>query len=77
MSKPLPFDPIDRASLLWRRHWPDEPEGVYSSMRAVTSIMRAQQILIAKLDGLLRPFGITFSRFEALALLSFSRDGAL
>ena len=46
-------------------------------MAAVTSIMRAQQILIAELDGLLRPYDLTFARYEALVLLSFSRAGAL
>ncbi len=46
-------------------------------MAAVTSIMRVQQILLGELDGLLRPFGLTFARYEALVLLSFSRTGAL
>jgi len=73
----LDFDPIDRAGDLWAEHWPDEDESVYAAMRAVTSIMRAHQILIAELDGLLRPHGITFSRYEALVLLSHSRSGAL
>ena len=36
-------------------------------MAAVTSIMRAQQILLAELDGLLRPYGLTFARYEALS----------
>jgi DNA-binding MarR family transcriptional regulator len=76
-SASLDFDPIDRAGALWQSHFPDEDEGVYASMRAVTSIMRAHQILIAELDSLLRPYGVTFSRYEALVLLSFSRDGAL
>ena len=49
----LDFDPIDRAGNLWAEHWPDEDESVYAAMRAVTSIMRAHQILIAELDGLL------------------------
>jgi DNA-binding MarR family transcriptional regulator len=74
---PLEFDPIDRAGDLWQRHWPDEDADVYAAMRAVTSIMRAQQILIAELDALLRPYGVTFSRYEALVLLSYSREGAL
>lgn len=73
----LAFDPIDRAGALWAKHWPDEPEDVFAAMRAVTSIMRAQQILIAELDALLRPFGITFSRYEALVLLTFSQRGSL
>jgi DNA-binding MarR family transcriptional regulator len=77
MPTPLAFDPIERAGTLWETHWPDEPADVYAAMRAVTSIMRAQQILIAELDGLLRPYGITFSRYEALVLLTFSRNGTL
>jgi len=77
VPSPLPFDPIDRAGDLWAKHWPDQPDDVYASMRAVTSIMRAQQILIAQLDSLLRPHGITFSRYEALVLLTFSQRGSL
>jgi DNA-binding MarR family transcriptional regulator len=77
VPSPLPFDPIERAAQLWREHWPDEPGDVYAAMQAVTSIMRAQQVLIAELDGILRPYGITFSRYEALALLSFAQDGSL
>lgn len=76
-SQPLPFDPIDRAGQLWEQRWPDEEPDVYASMRAVTSIMRAHQILLARLDGLLRPYGITFSRYEALVLLTHSAAGSL
>src|SRR3954470_23277424 len=46
-------------------------------MLAVTSIMRAQAILIAELDALLKPYGLTFARYEALVLLTFSSSGAL
>jgi DNA-binding MarR family transcriptional regulator len=77
MPQPLEFDPIERAGELWAQHWPDEDPAVYASMRAVTSIMRAHQILIAELDAMLRPFGITFSRYEALVLLVHAHDGAL
>jgi DNA-binding MarR family transcriptional regulator len=68
----LPFDPIERAARIWERRF-----GPSSAMAAVTSIMRAQQILIAELDAILRPYGLTFARYEALVLLSFSRAGAL
>src|SRR6266581_3135991 len=68
----LPFDPIERAAAIWERRF-----GESKAMAAVTSIMRAQQILLAELDGLLRPFDLTFARYEALVLLSFSRAGAL
>jgi DNA-binding MarR family transcriptional regulator len=68
----LPFDPIDRAARIWERRF-----GPSSAMAAVTSIMRAQQLLLAELDAILRPHGLTFARYEALVLLSFSREGAL
>src|SRR6476660_9204391 len=64
---PLGFDPIERAGALWEEH---------RAMRAVTSVMRAHQILIAELDAMLRPYGITFSRYEALVLLMFARNGS-
>lgn len=75
--KPLPFDPVERAGQLWEKHWPDDPPEVFSSMRAITSVMRAQQILLGTLDALLRPYNITFSRFEALVLLTHSSEGSL
>lgn len=68
----LPFDPIERAAQLWSRRW-----GASEAMAAVTSIMRAQQVLLAELDAILKPYGLTFARYEALVLLTFSRDGAL
>ena len=46
-------------------------------MAAATSIMRAQQIVLAQVDAMLRPFDLTFARYEALVLLYFSRRGAL
>jgi len=46
-------------------------------MAAATSIMRAQQIVLAAVDGALRPFGLTFARYEGLVLLLFSRRGTL
>jgi DNA-binding MarR family transcriptional regulator len=74
MPKPLdlPFDPIARAAQTWESRFGDS-----KAMAAVTTIMRVQQILLAQLDGLLRPHGLTFARYEALVLLSFSRDGSL
>jgi DNA-binding MarR family transcriptional regulator len=46
-------------------------------MMAVTSIMRVQQILIARLNDVLEPFALTFARYEALMLLHVSRRGSL
>jgi DNA-binding MarR family transcriptional regulator len=46
-------------------------------MAAVTSLIRAQQIYLARIDRVLRPFRLTFARYEVLMILSFSRIGAL
>jgi len=46
-------------------------------MAAATSIMRAQQIVQARVDDVLKQFGLTFARYEALTLLYLSRKGAL
>ncbi|MFJ2956902.1 MarR family winged helix-turn-helix transcriptional regulator [Streptomyces sp. NPDC087270] len=74
MPKPLslPFDPIARADELWTRHWGGVP-----SMSAITSIMRAQQILLGQVDAVVKPYGLTFARYEALVLLTFSKEGEL
>ncbi|HVB93482.1 MAG TPA: MarR family transcriptional regulator [Acidimicrobiales bacterium] len=72
--KSLDFDPIDEARRQWRAHgWDAAAPG----MAAVTSIMRAQQIYLARVDAVLRPFDLTFARYELLMLLSLSRTGAL
>lgn len=68
----LPFDPIERAHENWTGRW-----GASPAMAAVTSIMRAQQILIGQLDAALKPYELTFARYEALVLLTFSSSGAL
>jgi DNA-binding MarR family transcriptional regulator len=68
----LPFDPIERAGELW-----EERFGPAEAMRAATSIMRAQQLLIGRFDAVLKPHALTFARYEALVLLHFSRSGAL
>ena len=68
----LPFDPIDEAARQWALRW----DGV-EQMHAVTSLMRVQQLVLGRLDELLRPHGLTFARYEALVLLTFSRAGAL
>lgn len=72
--KPLPFDPIAEARRQWSAHgWADAAPG----MAAVTSLMRAQQIVLARVDEVLRPFELTFARYEVLMLLLFSRAGSL
>ena len=74
MAGRLPFDPIEEARRQWSAHgWADAADG----MAAVTSVMRAELIFLARVDEFLRPLGLTFARYEALVLLSFSRRGSL
>jgi DNA-binding MarR family transcriptional regulator len=74
MTRPLPFDPIAEARRQWNVHWGAEAA---PSMVAVTSIMRAQQIIMSRLNELLEPLDLTFPRYEALMLLYYSRHGEL
>ncbi|WP_029087959.1 MarR family winged helix-turn-helix transcriptional regulator [Brevibacterium album] len=72
MSAPL--DPIDESRRQWIEHgWGEEADG----MSLVISVMRIHQLFLARVDQVLRPLSLTFSRYEVLALLSFSRRGSL
>ena len=70
----MSLDPIGEAERQWRAHgWTSAASG----MVAVTSLTRVQQLLHQRIDALLRPFDLTFARYEVLMLLDFSRRGAL
>lgn len=71
---PLPVDPIAEARRQWISHgWSDAADG----MAAVTSIMRAHQLMLARVDGALRPLDLSFARYEMLRLLAFTKEGRL
>ncbi len=73
-QQPLPLDPIAEAARHWRGHgWAEAADG----MAAVTSIMRAQAIVLARVEEVLRPLGLTFARYEMLMLLAFSSRGGM
>jgi DNA-binding MarR family transcriptional regulator len=70
----LPFDPIAEAMRHWRSHgWEDAERG----MGMVTSVIRVEQILAGQAEDAVRPFGLTFARYEVLMLLLFSSRGEL
>ena len=72
MSAPL--DPIAEARRQWVEHgWGEVADG----MAAVTSVMRVQQLLQARVDAVLRPLSLTFARYELLMLLHFTHTGSL
>jgi DNA-binding MarR family transcriptional regulator len=67
-------DTIAEARRQWEGHgWAEAAGG----MAAITSIMRAQQILQARVDEVLKPFELTFARYELLMLLHFSSRGSM
>jgi DNA-binding MarR family transcriptional regulator len=72
MRAMLPFDPIDEAARQWEDRW-----GAVPAMHACTSLMRVQQLVLGRLDAILKPHGLTFARYEALVLLVFSSRGSL
>jgi DNA-binding MarR family transcriptional regulator len=67
------FDPITEAHRQWSARWPEHAD----HMTAITSVMRAQQLLLARVEDVLKPYGLTFAAFEALRLLAFTRHGSL
>jgi DNA-binding MarR family transcriptional regulator len=68
-----PFDPLAEAHRQWHARWPGQAD----RMAAVTSVMRVQQLLLARVEDILKPYGITFAAYEALRLLAFTRSGSL
>ena len=74
VSTDVAFDPIAAAHANWLREgWTTAADG----MALVTSVMRVQQLLLGRIEAVLRPFELTFARFEVLMLLHFSSRGAL
>ena len=67
-------DLIAEAGQKWVQKWGDD---AVPSMVATTSIMRVQQILMARLNDILGQFDLTFPRYEALMLLYLSSRGSL
>lgn len=67
-------DPLAEARRQWVAHgWGEAADG----MALVTSVARVHQLLVERIDGLLRPHGLTFARYEVLRLLAFTRAGRL
>ena len=70
----MTFDPIREAQRQWVAHgWTEAADG----MAMVTSVVRAQQLLLERIDAALRPLDLTFARYEVLQLLAFSRSGSM
>ena len=67
-------DPIREAHHQWVRHgWAGAADG----MAVVTSLVRVPQLVMERIDAVLRPLDLTFARYEILMLLSFTSAGAM
>ena len=67
----LSFDPVGAAREVWTsKGWGPAAAG----MATVTSIMRAHQLLLAQANEVLRPFDLTFARYEVLAWLAWNAE---
>jgi DNA-binding MarR family transcriptional regulator len=73
-SNRVDIDPIDLTHASWASSgWVDAAQG----MAIIASVMRVQQVLLARVEAILRPLGLTFARYEVLMLLRFSSKGCL
>jgi len=73
-SRIVHADPIDEA----RDHWIAAGwESAALAMANITSIMRVQQILLAQINAVLRPYGLSHARLEVLMVLRSLPDGQL
>lgn len=67
-------DPIREAHSQWLRHgWAHAADG----MAMVTSLVRVQQLLMERIEAILRPLDLSFARYEVLRLLSFAQSGSM
>ena len=60
-----------------KRNWVASGLGEVEAMVAATSLARSHQIVLGRINKTLAPLSLTFSRYEALALLTFSRKGSM
>ena len=68
------MDPIREAQRQWIAHgWDAAADG----MALVTSLARVHQLVMERIEAALRPFDLSFARYEVLRLLAFTQDGEL
>lgn len=65
-------DPITHAAHRWRLRHPES-----EAMAAALRLERAQDLVSARLNALLKPLDLNVVRYEVLSLLAFSPEGSL
>lgn len=70
----FPADALDRARRNWdKRGWASASLGMVTA----SSLLRLGALIDARATTILKPHGISYSRFELLSLLMFSPSGAM
>ncbi len=65
----LVYDPVEASREVWvEQGWSDCASG----MAAVVSVMRAEQIFLARATAILRPLELTFARYQVLGMLRWT-----
>jgi DNA-binding MarR family transcriptional regulator len=66
------YDPMSVMHRAWRLRWSGA-----DAMTAAMSIARAQQLVVARINAVLKPFDLTLGRYETLLHLETSETGSL
>lgn len=67
-----PDDPVEKARAQWAARHGDE-----SSFVVVVSMLRTYALMVRELERILKPVGLSLTRFEVLLLLSFTQEKRL
>jgi DNA-binding MarR family transcriptional regulator len=65
-------DPLAAVHRAWRLQWSGA-----DTMTAAMSLLRAEQLVMARMNASLKPFDLTVGRYETLLLLAISETGSL
>jgi DNA-binding MarR family transcriptional regulator len=69
VSHQLRYDPVEASRQRWiEQGWDDSAPG----MAAVVSVMRAEQIFLHRATEILRPLGLTLTRYQVLGMLRWT-----
>lgn len=65
-------DPLATVHRAWRLRWSGA-----DAMTAAMSLLRAEQLVMGRMNASLKPFDLTVGRYETLLLLAISEAGSL
>jgi DNA-binding MarR family transcriptional regulator len=71
--QPAPFDVVEASRRVWLERW--APEAA-SGVAVFTAILRSYQLLVDRVNDVMRSFDLTFARYEILQWLATDPDSA-